>query len=38
MLGTSFLTRVVNPLPWTAWANLAVKRGNLAVARKLKPE
>lgn len=28
-------TKGVNPFIWTAWANLAVKRGNVALARKL---
>ena len=28
-------TRGINPYLWTAWANLAVKRGNVTLARKL---
>jgi tetratricopeptide (TPR) repeat protein len=28
-------TKGVNPFLWTAWANLAIKRGNVALARKL---
>lgn len=28
-------TRGVNPFLWTSWANLAVKRGNVSLARKL---
>lgn len=28
-------TKGVNPFIWTAWANLAVKRGNITLARKL---